>query len=149
MLKLSLALAAAACAFCGSAAALESPVPTAPLQPAQLHSLVRAMPPLSYYPVFARVRHLEGRMLIEFHLDQYGNTVDARIVQSDADAILRATALRLVQGTHYDVGSFAVDRSTRFTTSVVYCLEHCGRVANYPQSDTSIEIRTDAPPNMT
>lgn len=146
MLKAILASALAACAFCVSASAVPLEARSAYLEPAQLHSLPRHLPPLTYYPVFARMKKLEGRLLIEFRLDAQGNTVDAHIVQADADSILRATALRLVQGTSYEVGSYNIDSSTRFRTEVIYCLEHCGRVANYQNADASIQITAGSQP---
>ncbi len=140
MLKSILASAMAACAFCVSASASPLDARSTHLEPAQLHSLPRHLPPLTYYPVFARLKNLEGRLLIEFRLDAEGNTVDAHIVQANADSILRATALRLVQGTSYEVGSLNIDSSTRFRTAVIYCLAHCSSVANYPNADASIQI---------
>ncbi|MBV8852400.1 MAG: TonB family protein [Sinobacteraceae bacterium] len=146
MLKSILAFAASACACCVSASALPLDTRSAHLEPAQLRSLPRHLPPLTYYPVFARLKKLEGRLLIEFRLDAEGNTVDAHIVQADADRILRATALRLVQGTSYEVGSLNIDSSTRFRTAVIYCLTHCGSVANYPDADASVQITAGPQP---
>jgi len=146
MLKSILASAVAAYACFVSASALPLEARSAHLEPAELHSLPRHLPPLTYYPVFARLKKLEGRLLIEFRLDADGNTVDAHIVQAEADSILRATALRLVQGTSNELGSLHIDSSTRFRTAVIYCLDHCGSVANYPNADASIQITTGSLP---
>jgi len=148
MSKSSLALALVACATCASASALPMNARPASLQPAQLRTLPRHLPALGYYPTFARVKHLEGQVLVEFHLDAEGNTVGAHIVRTNADRILRATALRLVQGTRYELGARSVDGSTTFSTAIVYCLEHCGRVASLPQADTWLQITPESFPQI-
>lgn len=146
MLKLSVALVVLACAYSGAAAAREGLTIDGSLRPEQLHTLPRHLPNVSYYPEFARIKHLEGRVLVEFHIDAQGNTEGAHVIHSDADPILTATALRVVQRLHYELGSVNVDPQTRFRTSVIYCLEHCANAAQYPGSDTSIEITGSALP---
>jgi TonB family protein len=143
MLRSSIAIAAVASALISVADAGEGQTTGNTLHPDQLRTLPKHLPEVSYYPQFALLRHLEGRLVIEFRIDQLGNTVDARIVRSNADTILQATALRLVQGTRYDLGSFAVDPATLFHTSVVYCLDHCAESADSADSDSFVEI-TDA-----
>ncbi|HKT74588.1 MAG TPA: energy transducer TonB [Steroidobacteraceae bacterium] len=140
MLRTRVFLAAAASAVVAIGNAQDASVATNPLQPAQLRTLLRHLPEVSYYPEFAKIRHLEGRLLIEFRIDASGNTMDAKIVRSDADVILQATALRLVRGTRYELGSRDVNPTTVFRTTVVYCLDHCDSAAAYPDSDSSVQI---------
>ncbi len=146
MLKLSVALAVLACAWDGAAAAREGLTIDDSLRPEQLHTLARHLPNVAYYPEFARIKHLEGRVLLEFHIDAQGNTEGAHVIQSDANPILTATALRVVQRLHYELGAVSVDPQTRFRTSVIYCLAHCASAAQYPGSDAVIEITGSALP---
>jgi len=139
MLTTRVALAAVLGALIGVARGGEEQKVTA-LQPAQLRTLTRHLPATTYYPEFALTRHLQGRLLIEFHLDETGYPVAARIIKSDADAILQATALRLVQGTRYDLGSFDIDPGTVFHTTVMYCLDHCAEDVDYAGADTVVQI---------
>lgn len=110
------------------------------LQPPELRMLHANIPSLAVYPSAARAQHMEGRLLISFRLDHDGNTVGAKIVQAEADEILQARALELLQGTRYDTGSFGVDSRTMFYVTVIYCMDHCPELAEYPKSNSLMKF---------
>jgi TonB family protein len=106
----------------------------------------------SSYPLEeARRRHLEGRVLIGFHIDDQGNTFDQTIVQSEADGVLAQAALRAVQNTRYEMkwlktdASLKVDPQVTYLMTVIYCLGRCERFEQFPDTDT-VEYFDGSPP---
>jgi TonB family protein len=99
----------------------------------------------------ARRRHLEGRVLIGFHIDDQGNTFDQAVIQSEADSVLAQAALRAVQNTRYEMkwlktdASLKVDPQVTYLMTVIYCLGHCERFEQFPDTDT-VEYFDGSPP---
>ena len=122
------------------AASIAATVCAQTLQPPELRMLHANIPSLPVYPSTARAQHREGRLLISFRLDHDGNTLAAKIVQAEADELLQARALELLQGTRYDTGSFSIDSRTMFYVTVIYCMDHCEEFAEYPKSNSLMKF---------
>ncbi len=106
------------------------------LQPTELRALHADLPGVMVYPPLARSQHLEGRVLLEFHLSRSGATVAARIVKADAAELLRQQALELLRNTTYQLESHSVDPATVFHATVIYCMDHCANLGDYPESNS-------------
>ena len=85
-------------------------------------------------------------MLIGFKIDAQGSTFEQTIVQSEADGVLETAALDAVQHLHYDLNSLnmepslKVDPQTTYLITIIYCLGHCERFKNFPDTDTSVSF---------
>jgi TonB family protein len=124
----------------GLAALAAARVPA--LQPAELRALHADLPGVTVYPALARSQHLEGRVLLEFHLNRSGGTVGTRIVKADAAELLQQHALDLLASTTYELASYSVDPATVFHATVIYCMDHCGEFADYPESNSLFRFTT-------
>jgi TonB family protein len=88
------------------------------------------------YPEEGKRRHLEGRVLVEFRLDQSGKPVSVAILQAEADRILQAGALKLIQNTRYNMSAPGFDATDPrpFRLTVKFGLPNSTRFATYPGS---------------
>jgi TonB family protein len=123
------------CVVCGPALA-------ASLRPDDLRVLRANLPSVTVYPSAARSQHLEGRILLEFHLRKNGQLSDVRIVKADAAETLQTHALELLRDTSYDLNGADVDATTVFHASVIYCMDHCREIVDYPESNSLLRFTT-------
>jgi TonB family protein len=124
----------------GLAALASARVPA--LQPAELRALHADLPGVTVYPALARLQHLEGRILVEFHLSRSGATVGPRIVKADAAELLQQHALELLRSTTYELAAYSVDPATVFHATVIYCMDHCADFGDYPESNSLFKFTT-------
>ena len=105
----------------------------------QLHKLpkMKAFPSqFDAYPELAHRRNLEGRVLVEFGLDQSGKPTGVTIVQAEAPSILQDGALRLMKNIAYDMTDPGFDAADArpFRLTIKFCLPDCTRFTTFPGS---------------
>jgi TonB family protein len=97
------------------------------------------------YPEEGKRRHLEGRVLVEFGLDQAGKPISVSILQAEADQVLQAGALKLMQNIQYNMATPGFDATDPrpFRLSIKFGLPNSARFATYPGS---IELTVSSRP---
>lgn len=102
------------------------------------------------YPEQGKRRHLEGRVLLEFRLDPSGKPVSISIVQAEADPVLQAGALKLVQNIRYNMAMPGFDATDPrpFLLTVKFGLPNSPRFATYPGSTELTISGSPLPPGF-
>ncbi len=113
------------------------------------HKLPKLLPiSLDRYPPASRRQGEEGRVLIEFQLDDHRNVLAPRITQSDGVVRLDLAALRLIEKLPFDPADHRKPRSSvTYRVTVIFCLEpgHCERLPPFADTE-SILVKTTKPP---
>src|SRR5580704_17073865 len=93
-----------------------------------------------FYPAEALRQHLEGRVLVELHIDSGGKPINVKLIQAEAGSVLQTQAVYLVRQMRFDVTSpgFDTTDSTPYRVTVRFCL----RTPHQP-SDCTIELYPD------
>ncbi len=88
------------------------------------------------YPEQGKRRHLEGRVLVEFGLDQSGKPVSVSILQAEADRVLQTGALNLLEKIRFDMSTPGFDATDHrpFRLTFKFGLPDFTRFATYPGS---------------
>jgi TonB family protein len=97
------------------------------------------------YPEEGKRRHLEGRVLVEFGLDQSGKPVSVSILRAEADRVLQTGALKLMQNIRYNMSAPGFDATDPhpFRLTIKFGLPNSTRFETYPGS---IELTVSGSP---
>ncbi len=89
------------------------------------------------YPEEGKRQHLQGRVLLEFQLDQTGKAVSLKVLQAEAAPALQKAALNLVRRAKFDVSNSNFDAAdpTPFRVTIRFCLPACGAITSFPGSE--------------
>ena len=108
-------------------------------------------PTADYYPPASRRLEEEGRVLVEFHLDQRRTPFDQQTIQSEVSpangrARLESTAIKVVSALQFDPSDHTKpDPKHAYRVTIIFCLDpgHCGTLS--PFSGTHpIVVKTQA-----
>jgi TonB family protein len=93
-----------------------------------------------FYPAEAVRRHLEGRVLVELHIDSGGKPINVKLIQAEAGSVLQTQAVHLVRQMRFDVTSPGFDTTdpSPYRVTVRFCL----RKPHQPP-DCTIELYPD------
>lgn len=119
----------------GSAAASDSP-PNDSSTSSATPDLPRPHMPgtREYYPKAAKAKHIQGRLLIEFGIDEHGKARNARLLNEDAEPLLVQGARDIMRDIKFDLPKAGVEQitSTTFRITLMFCIRSCKGMEAFP-----------------
>jgi TonB family protein len=100
------------------------------------------------YPVEMLYQHIEGRVLVRFHIAPNGKIDSAEFLRVEAPPALEGAACNLLRRLQFNVSAPDFDRtvSETFVFTIRYCLINCSRIPPYPETRDITLTDTPLPP---
>jgi TonB family protein len=116
---------------------------------ASTYKLPKMQPvPQDRYPPASRRLGEEGRVLVEFHLDEHRQPITLTISEAEGSARLNVAAMRVIKALQFDPS----DRSTShpkytYRVTVIFCLQpgNCDQISAYPDTEAVFVKGTKLP----